>query len=300
MSSYRPAALPFDYGRNVDFKRRLRPLVRKWKAGRLGRSAKVAASRGGSSIAPNPRRPWQGGFNISRQGGTWKIEAGGTTGTALATQVEARTAGTLVILGTPEAVDTTRGLYNVPFAITFSLDGMSNYTDIANICDRYKLAKCSVKVWSPATNSTQYGYVYPQVGAVQQNPATLSTQSIPKVWWAEDYDDAVPMTVAQLKAKTGLKCGTISQGKVCNMSVVPVPAPQLATPTGGGSSYAVPSRPMFINTAFPTVNHYGIKGYLECMSLAIPIDGEGGGNTRGVLDMYLMEIKLSAVTRDLM
>lgn len=88
-------------------------------------------------VAKGLSNKWQGGFTINRWGQTWSVYANGD-GSVLASPDAGVSTGSVLNLGTPEVVAGLAGnsTYNIPFAMSFSLDAIANYTEL-NIGDKY-------------------------------------------------------------------------------------------------------------------------------------------------------------------
>jgi len=214
------------------------------------------------------RSPWQGGFAINRLGPTWTITSlnigvpGSFEAYSDTTNVPAVGNSTFSI-GTAVQVNGygTTGQYNVPFALNFSLDSIAQYTDIQNISDRYKIDKVKVTFWCAQTQAVAND---PDVRAITPQAIT----AMPTIRWDEDRDDTQVGTVQAFKARMNSKVGNMANGRRITCWVTPVPAPTVYTAVTGGA-YSVPSAPLYINTAYPGVPHYGLKGIFENVQGAI-------------------------------
>lgn len=167
----------------------------------------------------------------------------------------------VVTLGPPEQVlPASVDTFNVPFAFNFSLKQLLQFTDITAICDRYKIVGATVKfsynantAWGSAAGATG--------GGLQQ------ANFMPIVNYVQDYDDDGVQTVQQLLARQGLKQRVFKNGNSqVVIKVAPRPAAQIYD--GATAAFAIPNRPQWINTGYPDVPHYGIKGYLQNVGLA--------------------------------
>jgi len=159
----------------------------------------------------------------------------------------------MITLGTPEAVTVFNGNYsNVPFTCQFSLDQIIASSEITNLADRYKIKSVSLK-WR--YNADQY-----------TSPVALTLNANqPVINWITDHDDSGVQTVSALRQKMGLKRKVFNANREVSLSVSPRVSP--AVFNGLTTAYSIPSKSMFINSAYNTVPHYGIKGYLEGMCL---------------------------------
>jgi len=189
-----------------------------------------------------------GGFTVVRKCSDVFLSNGSTAGTVLVRDKD-NNVSSIISLGTPEANPIFGGVYSVPFAMQFKLDDLAQYTDITNICDRYKITKVKLKAMYNATAIT---------GSTVSAPYP---SFMPLIKYVVDQDDDSPQTVDQLNAKMNLKAKTLSQGKLVSMSCRPKVAP--AVYNGIGTAYAIPGKSEWINSGYRTVPHYGIKGYLE-------------------------------------
>jgi len=143
------------------------------------------------------------------------------------------------------------GHYDLPFTMSFNLAQIPGFTDFTNIADRYKITKVQVKVLYNAN-------------AIAGSAALGTFPSmLPIVNYITDHDDDGMLTAVQLREKMGIKSKTTGNGKYVKFSVVPKPANVLAP----GTVYAVPTKPQWINAAYTTVPHFGIKGYFQNLNL---------------------------------
>lgn len=243
------------------------------RAGSGRRSARV-----GRSIA------WKGGFNISRMGVTWCLNNAASAGGVLVATPNIGYTGTSAFnFGTPVLVSGAVGasMYEVPFSVDFSLDSLSQFSDLQQICDRYMIYKVELRFWSPYTSA---------LGQSSAGAAGETVGAIPRVHYVTDHDDNTPGTVQQVKEKMGLRSGAMSQGKTTLITVYPRVAPLVQN--ASGTAFTVPTNPMFINTATANVPHYGLKGYLA--NVPLPGSGPASGST-----VIMVDTKYFIKTRDL-
>lgn len=199
-----------------------------------------------------PRPPRTGGTVITRRLNTQYIANSSFYGSAVTTNTGLAVA--LVTLGTPVVHPYFGNNFTVPFSLQFSLDQLAEYTDFTNICDRYKILDVYVKL--------QYN-----TDSVAGAPnASGQPNMVPSVNWIQDYDDSNVLTATQLNAKMGIKRKALNDGRFHSISVKPRLA---ATAFQGGavSAYTVPGKATWVNSAYPSVPHYGIKGFIENMYL---------------------------------
>lgn len=241
---------------------------------RLRRRAKYLKGR------PRRRGPFRnlgtGGFTLTRRMDPIYVSNTLTGG------VPACSNTTIVTLGTPEALPISSGVdnYNLPFAINFSMKQLAQYTDITGICDRYKITGAVIRI----------SYNANSVGGQDAGAAgTATAQFMPTVNYIVDKDDDGVQTCTQLRARTGLRQRVFKGGNgFVTVKCVPVPAPVVYD--GVTSAYMVPAKPQWINSGYPDVPHYGVKGYFGNLSLLAQ------GTCVSVLTL---DIQLTVVAKDL-
>jgi len=198
-----------------------------------------------------PRGLSTGGFTISRRIPTCYITNSNEVGIPIAVQPPAGV--NLLQVGAPVVNPVFGGVYTVPFALQFTLDQLAGYTDISQIADKYKIVKANVRVMYNAT-------------AVQgSNVAAQYPSFAPSVTWVPDHDDFAVPTPIQLQQRMGLRTKALTRG-YANINVSPRCA-SVAFNAGIVPAYSVPSKPQWVNSTYTSVPHYGLKGYIENMSL---------------------------------
>lgn len=192
------------------------------------------------------RRNPEGGFKLTRRVPCAYLCNSGVTGIPSWTGPAA-----LLNTGTPVAHPVYPNIYTVPFSMAFSLDMLSQYTELINIADRYKINSVSVKVLYSANSI---------MGGPSGGSGFSSIQ--PTISWLPDYDDATPPTTTLLDAKMGLKTKALGNGKFVSIRV----RPKVAQPVYDGlitTAYTVPTKQLWVNSVATGVPHYGIKGYIS-------------------------------------
>ena len=145
------------------------------------------------------------------------------------------------------------GLYDVPFAFEFHLSDLVESGDLTQICDRYKIASANVCLQYNATNGLNLG---------PTNPCFVE--------WIADHDDSIPPTVSTINAKMGMRNkGFNTRGQVW-MKTTPKVANQIYD--FPAAAYSVP-KSLYINSSYPDVPHYGIKGVIRGMYLIAALTG---------------------------
>lgn len=173
-------------------------------------------------------------------------------------------------LGTPVAA--ASGLstyYDLPFVFIFRLDQVADYTDIFNICDRYKIVGASVKIHSGNTSNVYNG-------------------AMPYIDYAIDQDDDVAPTSSSIRQKMGVRQKGFNQQGTLTVSTRPL-CSGLVLGNAGGSGYSVP-KATWIDTAYSSVPHFGLKGIFRNV-----VSGAGTGETTP----FTFDVKLTMLCADL-
>lgn len=164
-------------------------------------------------------------------------------------------AGTIGSTGSPStdsqftlssvSADSLTGCYQFGFSHAFSLINCIQYNEFTALFDRYKIV------------GIKYKLMY------QCNDAQVSgLQVLPIITYAHDLDDnAVPSVYTDVASKSLSKTRVMGNTQVIVTYIKPKIAGQLyqsAISTG----YSV-EKSQYINTAYPSVPHYGIKFWLN-------------------------------------
>lgn len=161
--------------------------------------------------------------------------------------------------------------YDIPFSMTFKLNQLINHTDITGLCDRYKIVQAYTRIY--------YNKSQAQAGAAA---------GMPYVEFITDHDDSSVSSVSNLREKMGVKLKTFKNASsYIGMKCLPKPSRELYRPLV--TAYEVPAKAPFINSSYPDVEHYGIKGVLHNVYL--------GANTDG-LECFKFDVSLSVIGKD--
>lgn len=175
-------------------------------------------------------------------------------------------------LGTPIISIGSANSYDIPFSMTFKLNQLLNHTDVTGLCDRYKIVGAYVRLYYNKSNA--------QAGA---------QAGMPYVEFITDHDDAGVPSVASLREKMGVKLKTFKNASsYIGMKVVPKPSRELYR-TAISTAYEVPTKAPFINSTYPDVEHYGIKGVLHNVFLAASTDG---------IENFKFDVSLTVIGKD--
>lgn len=146
---------------------------------------------------------------------------------------------------------------DVPFSIIFPLNALQDYTDIVNICDKYKI------MMTKLVFRNSYNAVVGSTGSGN------NSNMLPYLQLIEDNND-LDVDVPSITSKTGLKDYSFGDGsKAITYYCRPKPAPNVYIDGSAiTSGYSVPGKAIAISTKYPTVEHYGLKGIIKNMDLA--------------------------------
>lgn len=216
-----------------------------------------------------PRNPRMGGTVLTRRVQTCYINNSNIFGAPVATNPPGATA--MIQLGSIITNPYFGNNFTFPFVLTFSLDQLVQFTDITNFADRYKIKDVYIRMQYNSDSVTGV----PTTGQNQPN-------IVPSMCYIADYDDSNVQTPTELNAKMGLKRKALNNGAFHLIKLKPKVAPAIYQ-AGVASAYAVPSSQTFINSSYPTVPHYGIKGYFENFFLG----GIGAGCSQVTLDVVM-------------
>lgn len=214
------------------------------------------------------KTPRTGAFTIFRKLPDMAIKSTNVQGNPNAVD----STGTCIQLGgTNLSVGSSSG-WSIPFSLKFRLDQLINSTDITGIADKYKIIGAYVRLFYNKSNA--------QAGA---------TAGMPYVEYITDHDDVTPPTVNALREKMGVKLSTFKNASsFIGMKVRPLPAREVFN-NGITTGYEVPSKAVFINSAYPSVEHYGIKGVIHNMWLPA-VDGQ---------EVIKVDVALRVIAKDL-
>lgn len=218
----------------------------------------------------------KGTISILRKTYQLAISAGNTQGVPEITSPPSGST-TMLSLGTAVQIPGGAGtaLYNLPFAMSFSLSQLLNHADITAIADKYCIKGAYVRI-----------YPYAQGTSVVDG----NTYGTPFVQYITDHDDATPPTMTQLREKMGLKTATFkNQNSYIGIKCRPVPNGDVINQSVS-SPAVVYRRAPFLDCGYDTVQHYGIKGAL--MGIALP--GSASGKFTIAFD-----VSLHVVAKDL-
>lgn len=161
--------------------------------------------------------------------------------------------------------------FTFPFAMTFTLDQLAQYSDLTGFADRYKITDVSIRL---QYNSDSVAGVS-TTGQAQPN-------IVPSICYIPDYDDANVQTPSECNAKMGLKRKALNNGAFHIIKLKPRVAPAVFQ-SGIATAYSVPSKSMYLNSAYPSVPHYGLKGYFDNFFLG----GLGAGCSQVTIDVVM-------------
>lgn len=156
-------------------------------------------------------------------------------------------------LGTPGNLNGQN--YDIPFSMEFRLSDIVGYADIVNLCDDYKINWVKVTI-----------YYNSNVASVD------SPASIPSIFYIADTDSSEVPTVSAFRQRMGSRFKQFTANKPrISMKLSPRVAPLIYS-SEGVEGYSIPVSPTWMNTAYPSVPHYSLKGYLTNVYLPSTLD----------------------------
>jgi len=181
--------------------------------------------------------------------------------------------GTCLAIGAPTFIPGTANVYDTPFSMKFQLNQLMNSTDITNLADRYRIVKAVVRLHC---NYNQTGNV--NVGGT------------PWIEYFTDHDDSQVPAIAAVRERMGVKTKYFTSSKPAIKMLCRPRFADTIYRAGVASAYGIGNRREYINSAYPDVEHYGIKGILHNVQLA----GAGAGGS--LIDV---DVTLHVVAKDL-
>lgn len=186
-----------------------------------------------------------GFIKVIRKVGDCFIQNAAIAGTI---QVNDTTGTMLNVLASSPVSTGFANTYDIPFAMKFCLSQILNSSDITNICDRYKIKKTVIRIYFNSNgNSVQSSY------------------SLPQITYVPDYDDASIPTPAAVREKMGAKIKYFNDKNFVTIVLYPRPVSEIYN-NGVTTAYA-PKNQQWIDCAYPSVEHYGLKGVLQNVNL---------------------------------
>lgn len=178
----------------------------------------------------------------------------------------------LQVGATALSVGSSQG-YDVPFSLRFRLDQIINSGEIQALCDKYKILGAYCRIYYNKSGS-----------------AAGATAGMPYVEYINDHDDANVPSVLTLREKMGVKLKTFSNASsYIGIKCIPKPTREIYA-TGIATAYELPSKPIWIDMANPSVEHYAIKGVLHNVYLP---------NTNALTEVFKFDVTLKIAGKDI-
>lgn len=198
--------------------------------------------------------------------------------TAVAGTVAA--SGSVVVVGTPYQTPAFAGsaYYNVPFSIDTNLNDLLNAADLTQIADKYKINWVKIKVYCTSNTASSGG-----------------ASQLPSMLWSIDEDDAaVPASstvgLNVLREKMSTKYRAFKQnGGGLTIFYKPRVSQSLIGAAGTAVSGGIKTAG-WIDCNSPDIPHYGVKGYLQDVNLAV---------TPGVYTQFKFDVTMSVSLKDI-
>lgn len=191
-----------------------------------------------------------------------------------ATAGTAASSGAVVVIGpafqTPAFAGST--YYNIPFSVETALSDLLNSAELTSIADKYRINWVKMKIYCTSNIAS-----------------SASSAQLPSIVYTIDEDDAVvPLsTTAGLNAvreKMNCKVRNFRHGGPLSIFYRPM------INMDSGNLTNVVSSAKFFNCTSPNVPHYGVKGYLQDVNLAV---------TPTTLTQFKFDITMSVTLKDI-
>lgn len=140
------------------------------------------------------------------------------------------------------------GTFHIPFAMKFSLGQILNSSELTSLCDKYMLKKTVVRLYFNSNNNS-----------------VLSASSLPQLTYVTEEDDASIPALNDVREKMGCKIRYFNNKNMIQMTIYPKPTSEIY------NSFATtafsPGKQIWIDSAYPNAEHYGIKAVLQNVNL---------------------------------
>lgn len=160
--------------------------------------------------------------------------------------------------GTPSTVTMTGtvGVVNESDnADKFTLDSVTNYTELTTLYDQYRIRSVTMK-FHLVTNPDR-------LTTPGTDPASnyLAPPNYPKLWYVRDYDDSSAVTLTTLREMGKAKFKVMKPNSVISVRIRPAVLTQLYR-TDLTTGYS-PSWPKKLDCSQSNIPHYGLKWIVE-------------------------------------
>jgi len=208
---------------------------------------RMIVRRGGSGRYLRPIQAINKGFLYLTRKVRWGLSgSGGQIAGNVTANIPATTSNYALQFGTPVQIGGSAN-YMVPFSMQFCLSDIINYTDVTQLADQYKIIGVKVAI------------------SYNSNVADVDSGSaMPYIFYTTDNDDSALLSVQQIKERMGVQSRYYSSSKmVVFINAKPKVAPLIfGSDSTGSSAYAVPIKPTWINSEYPSAPHYGVRGFI--------------------------------------
>jgi hypothetical protein len=145
----------------------------------------------------------------------------------------------------------TSTVTGTPFGTAFNLNALSAATTLTSLFDQYRITRIQVRLFFPFT----------------QTPESAIEQA---VWTsAIDLDDANTSIASNnfLLTRPGAVCTTLFEDHFHSFQ----PRVAVATYNGAFTAYASPDNNLWLDCAYPTVQYYGLKLFVEPTQVVLAV-----------------------------
>jgi len=155
------------------------------------------------------------------------------------------------------------GAVEWPISWGFCINDVASLSEFTSLFDRYMITGVQMSfqlVNNPNADDPR--------GSNIGGGATDSLGIYPKLWYAIDNDDTNIITLAALKEYGNVKCRILKPNSVIKI-YVPFPKSTGSAFQTGGAQPAVANRPQWMDCAFPSIVHYGLKTCIDTNGIAV-------------------------------
>lgn len=223
------------------------------------------------------KRNPKGYFKVVRQSRPWVIRNSGVAGVAVVSGYAGTVAPLNVcVLGTPEQdTNFSQNVWNVPFSMSFNLAQALNYQEFTALFDNYRIRGVALKL--KYNGNTFDG----------SNTAGRA-QNQPVLKYVYDNDDVLPpSSVISFNEKMGIRSTIFNENRYTKLFIKPKYSVGVADAANITSSGV--GRNMWLNCSDDSIEHFGIKGYIEGMPL---------GATTALTSVIQVEMKMYLEFKD--
>lgn len=158
-------------------------------------------------------------------------------------------------------LDVSLDTFEYDYAHTFRLNLVKAYSEFTSLYDRYRITCVQLQITLITNPDATLTATSDPASAVPWN----TTNWYPKFWYCRDYDDQGPITITEMRERSGVKNFVLRPNKEYKINVRPAILNQTYR-TEFSAGYS-PHWKQWIDMAQPDVPHYGLKWCLDTQGL---------------------------------